>query len=277
MHGKGLPHVIDDTSDIRTLYDQGPEVEQNRLQRHQLELELTRRLLRRYLPKEGRILEVGAGVCAYTVGLLREGYRVTAVDFAAGVLRLARKAIEEAGLSDSVELIEADARDLSAVDGTDYDAVLLMGPLYHLVVEEDRRLALRQARERLRTGGVIFTAHISRYGIMGDLMRNIPHWVENRGEVESILARGRDPDDHPRGGFRGYYAPVEEIGPFHDSEGFEQVCLAAVEPFIGGYDESYNELEGERRALWLDLSERLCTQPSTVGASRHLLYVGTKR
>jgi len=51
-----------------------------------------------------------------------------------------------------------------------------------------------------------------------------------------------------------------------------------VEPAISASDddERYNKLEGERRQLWLDLFYEISSEPSIVGASRHLLYIGRK-
>jgi hypothetical protein len=134
-----------------------------------------------------------------------------------------------------------------------------------------------EAFSHLRTGGVLFSAFISRFGIMGDLLRNVPNWIEDQADVHSILAYGRDPADHPRGGFRGSFARVAEIAPLHESIGFETLAVAGAEPAISADDESYNKLEGRQRKLWLDLLYEISTEDSTVGASRHLLYVGRKR
>jgi hypothetical protein len=92
-----------------------------------------------------------------------------------------------------------------------------------------------------------------------------------------LLEKGRRPDDYPPGGFRGYLARVSEIAPLHEALGFETLAVAAVEPAISADDESYNGLQGQQRRLWLDLFYEISTEPSTVGASRHLLYIGRKK
>ncbi len=48
------------------------------------------------------------------------------------------------------------------------DAVLLLGPLYHLPERADRLAALAEARRVLRPGGVVFAAAISRFASMLD-------------------------------------------------------------------------------------------------------------
>ncbi len=170
----------------------------------------------------------------------------------------------------------ADARDLRAVPGAAFDAVLLMGPLYHLIYEADRREAVRQAAGRLRPGGLLVSAHLSRFGVLGDLMKRMPAWIEREAEVRSLLDHGRRPDDAPRGGFRGYFARAAEIAPLHEACGIETAVLAGIEPAISADDESYNALPPPLRERWLDLLFEVSTDATTLGASRHLLYIGRK-
>jgi len=269
--------MIDDVSDIAESYSSNPEGEHSRLERHQLEYDLTWRYLDQYLPSHGAILEVGAATGRYTLELAKRGYMLTAVDLSAALIEKCRKNLVDEGLASRVQLVVADARDLSKVTERRFDAVLLMGPLYHLGVEADRKLALQEAFDRLRAGGIIFSAFISRFGIMGDLIKNVPVWIEGQAEVRSVLEKGKRPDDYPRGGFRGYFAQASEIAPLHEAMGFETFVVAGVEPAISADDESYNKLQGKQRQLWLDLLYEMSTEKSIIGSSRHLLYIGKKQ
>lgn len=268
--------MADDLSDIAAYYNGDPAREHARLERHQLEYELTWRYLDRFLPPRGTILEVGAATGRYTLALARRGYRVTAVDLSADLLEIGRENIQQAGLEQQVRFIVADARDLGQVLDKDFDAALIMGPLYHLILAEDRIAALAQVYQRLKPGGIVVSAFISRFGILGDLMRDVPAWIEDREDVRALLANGQSPEGAPRGGFRGYFARVEEIEPLHEAVGFETLVVAGSEPAISADDESYNRLEGTQRQLWLDLLFEVSREPSTLAASRHLLYVGQK-
>ena len=269
--------MSDEVSDIAAYYNNNLMREHTRLERHQLEHELTWRYLDQYLPPQGFILEIGAASGRYTLELAKRGYTVTAVDMSTGLLEENKRSIKEAGLGHQVHFVLADARNLSEVSEQEFDAILLMGPLYHLVELTDRQTVLEQALERLRTGGIIFSAFISRFGIMGDLLKNVPEWIDDQEEVQSILEHGKDPDHYPEGGFRGYFAQVSEITPLHERIGFETIILAGVEPAIAADDESYNKLEGKQRQQWLDLLYKISTEKSILGASRHLLYIGRKK
>jgi S-adenosylmethionine-dependent methyltransferase len=269
--------MSDDVADIAAFYNSDPAKEHNRLARNQLEYDLTWRYLDQYLPPQGSILEVGAASGKYTLELAKRGYTVTAVDLSAALIEECRKRIVAEGVEKNVRLVVADARDLGEVTETGFDAALLMGPLYHLIEEADRKMALKEAFNRLRTGGVIFSSFLSRFGILGELIRNVPGWIEDQAEVRSLLASGKRPDDYPRGGFRGYSAKVSEIAPLHEAIGFETITVVGVEPVISADDESYNKLQGKQRQLWLDLLKEIGAERSIIGASRHLLYIGRKK
>ena len=268
--------MIDDVSDIVAMYNNAVEKEHIRLDRHQLEHDLTWCYLNKYLLPEGSILEIGVATGRYTLELAKRGYTVTAVDMSEKLLEKCRQQVSDEGLLKQVEFVLADARDLSAVEKKDFDAVLLMGPLYHLVEEEDRQTALIEVFNHLREGGVIVSSFISRFGIFGDILKNIPEWIEQQSEVRSIIDRGRDPKGFPKGGFRGYFVTISEIAPLHESIGFTTLVVAGVEPGISADDESYNKLEGKQRQLWLELFYEVSTEETIIGASRHLLYIGKK-
>jgi SAM-dependent methyltransferase len=268
--------LLDDISDIAQFYNGYVDGEQGRLEKHQLEYDLTWRYLDQYLPPHGTILEVGAATGRYTLELARRGYAVTAVDLSAALLERCRQNLAAAGFEQRVQFIVADARNLAEVKERRFSAVLLMGPLYHLIEEADRKRALKEAIDRVQVGGVIYSAFLNRFGMLADLIKRRPEWIEEQEHVRSFLERGRRPDEYPRGGFRGYSANPAEIAPLHEAMGLETLLLAAVEPVIAADDESYNRLQREQRRLWLDLLFQISRQESILGASRHLLYIGKK-
>ena len=268
--------MMDDLTDIREFYNAAWDAEANRLERHQLEADITWRYLNLYLPPRGRLLEIGFGTGFYTFSLAERGYQITAVDLADEYVTRCRAKAEELGLSDQIDFRTGDARNLEGIPRGEFEAILLMGPLYHLLLETNRTAALRSAYTSLKPGGVIFSAMISRFGILGDLIKDNPSWIENQKEVWSHVRDGHRSADAPRGGFRGYFVRVDEIAPMHETVGFHTLKIAGVEPAIAADDESYNTLEEKQRDLWLDLLFKISAEQSIVASSRHILYVGQR-
>jgi S-adenosylmethionine-dependent methyltransferase len=268
--------VGDDTNDIRQYYDDSVEKEDSRLERHQLEHDMTWRYLDKYLPRRGKILEIGCATGAYTIPLAKRGYQVTAIDFSSQEVELCRQKVKAEKLGEKVSCIVADGRDLSGITDTDYDAALIMGPLYHLMEEEDRKTVLKQVCRRLKNGSLVFSTFISRYGIWGDIIHDIPDYTRLPEESRSIIERGRNTDlAYKKGSFRGYFAASDEILKLHEQTGFGKIALAGIET-AGLRDEYYNPVKGKQRELWLDLFFSISTEPSIIGASNHILYVGEK-
>jgi SAM-dependent methyltransferase len=129
-----------------------------------LELVRTLELLERFLPPApANVLDVGGGPGVYAAALTDRGYRVRLVDALALHVEHARRDGR----------FEADVGDALALDAPDerYDAVLLMGPLYHLTDRGDRLKALAEARRVLRPGGVLLAVAVSRYASLLDGFR----------------------------------------------------------------------------------------------------------
>lgn len=93
--------------------------------------------------------------------LAEDGYAVHLIDLVALHARAAR---HTAAVTASV----GDARRLPAGDGI-ADAVLMLGPLYHLTDRADRLTALREAARATRPGGMVLAAGISRSASLIDM------------------------------------------------------------------------------------------------------------
>ncbi len=110
-------------------YDQFAPREWERLERHRTEFAVTLRALDEFLSAPPyAVLNIGGGPGRYSIELARQGYTVTLLDISGESLRLARQKAAEAQVS-LAGYIHGNALDLSELDESSFDAVLLMGPL----------------------------------------------------------------------------------------------------------------------------------------------------
>jgi ubiquinone/menaquinone biosynthesis C-methylase UbiE len=263
---------------VENLYNQGPQREWERMERHRTEFAVTQRALAEHLPPPpARVLDCGGGPGRYAIELTRRGYDVTLFDLSSGCLRLAVKKAREAGVT-LVAYEQGTATDLSRFPNEAFDAVLLMGPLYHLLEQAERARALSEARRVLKSGGMLFAAFISRYAPIRYAAAQEPDWpLEQPDQLETILSSGCLP---PRGEsddkFVAHFAHPSEVVPLCQRAGLEVLTVLGVEGMVSMMDEKVNALSGAAWEAWVDLNHRLAPDPSIHGCVEHLLVVAHK-
>ncbi|WP_206778994.1 class I SAM-dependent methyltransferase, partial [Frankia sp. CpI1-P] len=124
-------------------FSEGPRLRASRLRR--LEFQTTVRTLHRWLPPTATVLELGAGHGAYSFLLDRMGHRVTATDLLADNVRAMAEKAERHGRP-SIRVEQVDASSLAGFPTASYQAVLCLGPYYHLRTWERRRNCLEECR-----------------------------------------------------------------------------------------------------------------------------------
>jgi len=148
--GTDLERQVRDYWDIdAATYDHSPGHDPHGL----AELAVWAGTLRRLLPAPpARVLDAGAGTGFLSLLLAREGYRVTALDLAPGMLAQLRAKAERRGLS--VETVEANAADAPR---DDYDAVVERHLIWTL---PDPRAALEAWRLAAPAGRLVLLESI---------------------------------------------------------------------------------------------------------------------
>ncbi|UWQ49911.1 class I SAM-dependent methyltransferase [Leisingera caerulea] len=255
---------------VRTYYDRNFNSEENRLHGRQLEYDMMIARLDEQLPANASVLEIGAGTGHYSEVLLRRGHHVTAVDISGALVAKCAARLRATGLT-NWRALEADATTLVGVAGG-YDACLIMGPMYQLAAEADRTAALRVAAKRLKPKGLLFTTWLSRFGILGQLLAASNQWANDDTSVGKLLCEGLIEE-----AVDWYCTRIEDVAPFHENVGFETVRLWPLDPGIMGVDDGYNSLRGDLRHKWFAILMRLAEEPTMLGCSRHLLYVGRSK
>jgi ubiquinone/menaquinone biosynthesis C-methylase UbiE len=255
--------------------------ESNRLfKRGELEFERTKDVIREsFPPAPATVLDVGGGPGAYAFWLAEEGYSVHLIDAVPKHIDQAREQANQHPDAPLTTLAVGDARHLEHEDGS-ADAILLLGPLYHLVDIADRHQSLTEAFRVLRDGGVAILGAISRHtSLMGGLMEGGIHTPVFADIVRQDLKDGqhRNPPGHHYFTDAIFHLP-EELEEEAQSAGFIVEDTLAIEgpaSWIPNIKERWAE-EQKRRDL-LEFARQTARDSAIIGASVHFAVVARKR
>ncbi|MGH9118805.1 MAG: class I SAM-dependent methyltransferase [Acidimicrobiales bacterium] len=256
-------------------YERTDEDARLRGDRGGLELVRTQEIIGRWLPDGAplRILDVGGGTGVHAEWLAAEGHRVHVVDPVPLHVDtvLARPGPVTAALGDARRLDHDDAS---------FDAVLLLGPLYHLTERDDRLAALGEAMRVVVPGGPVFVAAISRFASLFDgLARERLFDPTFRSIVRRDLAEGqhRNPTGNPEWFTTAFFHHPDELGQEIEAAGLTLVSLLGVEGMAiwqPGVEERWSDPSA--REIILEAARATEAEPTLRGLSAHLLAVAAR-
>ena len=259
-------------NEVESWYDNAYE-EWNRLERHRVEFDITKKFLDQYIVGDNlEIFDIGGGPGRYALYLAEKGHKLTLLD-------LSRKNIEVAKIESKKLNIEFESYihgDVLEMDQEDekYDVVLLMGPLYHLLKEKDRKIALEKSLRVLKPGGLIFAAFISNYAPIQD---HLSHLYEI-DDVQSLLNYLQDGVNNSDEGFtRAYFSSPDEVRELMQNFNVKELAFAGVENILGCKEKEICSLEPDQYYKWIEVGYRLSTDKNVMGTSQHFLYIGCKK
>ena len=255
---------------VSNIYDQMDEdTRLGRTRQGQLEYFTTMTYIHRYVNKDSKVLEVGAGTGRYSIALAKEGMDMTAVELVEGNLAVLRENSE--GL-DNIRSYRGDAVDLSRFNDDEFDVTLFFGPMYHLYEKDEVNQAIDEAIRVTKPGGVMMFAFLSAFGIMySNYFQG--NWAF--GQMENFT------DDYKLKHFKeqlftGY--DVEEFEQLFSEKPVEWITTAGVDGLLELIerrpDFAISDEDFDAFARWyLVFSEKR----ELLGSTNHLLYICRKR
>jgi len=246
----------------------------------QVEFVRTQSLLSRLLPSApAKILDVGGASGRYSCWLASLGYEMHLVDPVPKHIEQALAASARQPSHPIASCSLGDARDLQFEDSS-FDAVLVMGPLYHLLERVDRVKALQEAYRVLKPGGVVCATAISRFAStvegLGLGSFTNPEFLQIMRQ-DLIDGQHRNPTGKPEYFMDTFFHHSDELVQEALEAGFSDPKLFAVES-IGYLVQKLDTLweDEARKQEILDILERLEEEPTLMGASPHILaYAST--
>jgi SAM-dependent methyltransferase len=233
-----------------------------------LEFERTQEILLRALPPPPAVVaDIGGGPGRYALWLAGLGYRVVHRD----LVPLHVEHVTSAG-SASIESAVGDARALDLAGGS-ADAVLLLGPLYHLD-RTGRAQALREAGRIARPGAPVFGAAITRWAARLDgvlTQRMYADYAQMEPMVEALERTGVIEPLFP-GSFCGFTHRPDELRAEVVAAGLEVTDLVCVEgAAVMLADLTERAADSEDWRIVLDSARALERVPELLGIGPHLI------
>jgi SAM-dependent methyltransferase len=256
-------------AEMLAYYAQGKEWDRLGDPKGLVEFERTKEILKRRLPAAPAVIaDIGGGPGRYALWLAELGYTVEHRD-------LVRLHVEQLQQSSGamVHAEVGEARDLNLPDSS-VDAVVLLGPLYHLRERAHRVQALREACRVVRRGGPVFAAVISRWaprldGVVAErLYESYPELLALLPDVE---LSGNLPPVVPDG-FSGYtHRPGELLEEIAEAELVLEDLVGVEGMPLGARDMQARWVDPTAWQIVLDTARAIERVPELLGLSPHLI------
>lgn len=242
-----------------------------------IEFGLTKRYLNKIIRDRAVVADIGVGTGHYAELLAKRDCSLYLVDISRRLLEATRNRLENSDCDRQIlETYNISATNLDLLPSEVCDAVLLLGPLYHLCPLKQRQLAVAEATRILKPNGIIFAAGVNRLAYFREQFRSHCQQVLSRQNFhQQFLKDGNaDPVNIPPLGY-AHLTTSEEFLQLFTS--FEQITFIGVESFTAPFPTVGNNLSDSEIEAWIDLVEATGTTPEGLGMSDHFLYIGRRK
>ena len=234
-----------------------------------VEFQISMKYIHKYLEgkKNPKILDVGAGTGRYSLTLAKEGYDVTAVELVQHNVGVLRQNAKRQGIE--LKAYKGNALKLKRFEDESFDLVLVFGPMYHLGTNEERILALCEAKRVVKPDGVIMAAYVmNEYAVLT--------YAFKEKKILECLAKGQlSPDFHtiadPEELY--HYVRLEDMKRFYEGAGLQRICVVGVDGAADYIRPYLNELTEEEFQVFVEYQMKICERMDLMGASAHTVDI----
>ena len=220
-------------------------------------------------------LDVGCGTGIYSMYFAKLGGDVSAIDLVPAHIERLKTLASKSRLQ--IKMSVGNAIDLSNFKSNSFDLVLCLGPLYHLVSQENQDECLSECIRVAKTNGVIAFAYISPYSVFpcvirGDISRMSHELMKKIVDDKKICSN--DLCCFWTDSF--YYLP-EQIEQWLKNSGLTIEDHLATDGQSIAFQSLVNSMDDEEYKIWLDYHRKICRVPSILGTSNHGLVITRKK
>jgi len=264
---------------VEDFYDDSVDYEWNRLNRHKIEFDITKRYLEKYINTGSKVLDIGGGPGRYSIYLTKKGNKVTLVDLSKKNVEMAKEKSQKENLN-LEGYIHSNVLHLSENVDKKYDVVLCMGPLYHLIKKKNRIKAIKECLKILKKDGILIATFISAFAPIIDFIKNYPEEIVNYKKefLINYIENGKNIVSEDNPGFtNAYFINPSEIEKFMDKFKMKKVIISGIEGIPAQSEKKLYKLSEKAYNEWIDLIFEISKDPSTWGSCEHMIYIGRKK
>lgn len=234
---------------------------------HKVEFLTTTRYIDKFLKPNAKILEVGAGTGVYSIHYAKKGYQVSALELVPENIKILKSKITE---DMNINVTEGTALDLSCYEDNSFDMTLVLGPLYHLYTESDKKKAIEEALRVTKKDGYIYIAYLTNDSVMLNYGLKKRHLLDKETFDENYKFY-----DIPEEIFTTFY--IEDFNKMMKNYPVDHITTVATDGLSAILRDYVNDLNEEEFDVWLDYHYKSCERKDLAGYSSHALYIGKKR
>ena len=256
--------------------------EKNRLSRDnsgRLEYEMTMKILKKYLPQEAKVLDIGGGAGVYAFPLAKAGYQVYLGDLSERLIEQAKEQRNAENVENMMSIDVVNATDMSRYEDGFFDVVIALGPFYHLTDVKEREACVSEIRRVLKPGGMVIAGFIPRLaGSIAVVERYC--WDSKQVGVHTIgevFSTGRFHNMASRGFQEGYYATASEMEEMFGAFQFKCECIRSIRGFAYEKEDKIYAIQDE--AVFAEVMkciEETAEDKAIVEMCGHAVYIGRK-
>jgi len=260
-------------NEVKEYYNEHVLEEDLRLELNVFELPVTFKYIDRYIQAGDRVLDIACGTGKYAEMLLERGCLLGLNDLSENSMSLT---LDRIGHHPGILHTDVSDAIYSGIwEKEPWDAILILGPLYHMADRSERVALLRKARQSVRPGGTIFLAFMSRTAALLYGIRNNPAGITRTWGALQFWYTGTDDEfiEDTKWFVNAYFSFPEEITPLVTEAGLKQLHLAGIEGIFGENMDLFHGMAPELRKYWMDFVISQAEEEHMIQVSKHLLSV----
>lgn len=221
-----------------------------------LERFITNTYLKKYITLKKSVVEIGAGIRAYSPEIAKYAKNVLAVDlFQENLDKLSSK---------KINTLCADIADLKSVKSDSFDVVFVNGPMSHLFDDKERTKAIKESFRICKKGGVVLFNYLTNTPI-----------IYRSGLIKGNIKALKKYDKRTAKDIYATYF-VNDFHKLISKTNMKHICDVSLDGLFEILKEYTNKVSKAEFNVIKQMQLQICERTDMIGCSTHVLSIYKK-